>query len=138
MALIAATLWLPGAAPLASLEVTVTGLRSAKGLVQLCLTAAPAHFPDCAGDPAGRHLVVPAATAMPLRFDGLPAGRYAIALFHDENGNGRLDTRFGMPTEGFGFSNNPRISFGPPRFAAARFTIGGASVAETVRVRYLF
>jgi uncharacterized protein (DUF2141 family) len=130
-------LWLAGAAPLASLEATVAGLRSAKGLVQACLTAAPAHFPDCAKDPAARRLTVPAGTTV-LRFADLPPGTYAIALFHDENGNGRLDTRFGVPTEGFGFSNNPRILFGPPSFATARFAVGGTPVAVTVRIRYLF
>ena len=66
----------------------------------------------------------------------MPAGSYAIALFHDENGNGRVDTRFGIPTEGVGFSNNPRLWFGPPSFAAARFAVTDQPRAETVKMRY--
>ncbi len=126
-----------GMASPGSVEIAITGLRSAKGLVQVCLTTVPAYFPDCTRDPAARHLAVAAARPV-LRFDDLPAGSYAIALFHDENGNGRMDTRFGLPTEGFGFSNNPRTYWGPPSFAAARFVVGSAAVAETVRIRYIF
>ena len=132
-----AGLALQSGAPLGSIELTVAGLRSAHGLIQVCLTAAPAHFPDCAKDPAARRATVQAGVTV-LRFADLPAGDYAIALFHDENGNGVLDTRFRVPVEGFGFSNNPRVYFGPPSFAAARFAVGDGRVAETVRVRYLF
>jgi uncharacterized protein (DUF2141 family) len=127
---------LPGAASPGSVELSVAGLRSAKGLIQVCLTADPKHFPDCKGDPAARHLTAPAAKATGLRFDDLPAGSYAISLFHDENGNGKVDTRLGIPTEGVGFSNNPRLWFGPPSFAAARFTVTDQPVAETVKMKY--
>jgi len=50
-----------------------------------------------------------------LRFDSLSPGPRAVRLFHDENSNGKLDTNFfGIPTEGYGFSNNPRSRFGEP------------------------
>lgn len=128
---------LPAAAPpTGSVELKVAGLRSAKGLVQVCLTGDARHFPDCNGDSASRHLTVPAAAAADLRFDGLAPGAYAIALFHDENGDGKLDTRFGMPTEGFGFSNNPRSWFGAPSFASARFAVTDRAIVETVKLRY--
>lgn len=63
-------------------------------------------------------------------------GLYAVALFHDENANGRLDKFAGVPREGLGFSNNPRIRFGPPSFAQARLAISGSDVSIPVRVRY--
>ena len=37
----------------------------------------------------------------------------------DQNGNGKLDTMLGIPREGIAFSHDPRLAFGPPRFAAA-------------------
>lgn len=47
----------------------------------------------------------------------LPPGTYAISVFLDENGNGKLDQNvIGIPKERFGFSNNPRILTGPPSF----------------------
>jgi len=52
-----------------------------------------------------------------VRFDSLLPGPKAVRLFHDENSNGTLDTNFfGIPTEGYGFSNNPRSRFGEPSF----------------------
>ena len=56
----------------------------------------------------------------------LPAGRYAIKLFVDLNGNGEVNTNFlGVPKEPFGFSNNAMGKFGPPSFDAAAFTFEG-------------
>jgi uncharacterized protein (DUF2141 family) len=123
-------------APLASLDLGVSGLRSTKGLVRVCLTADSRHFPACDKDPQARHLSVAADAAKAMRFDELPSGRYAVALFHDENGNGRIDTRFGIPAEGVGFSNNPRLLFGPPSFAAASVALTDARVDQTVKLRY--
>jgi uncharacterized protein (DUF2141 family) len=125
---------LPGFSPSARVDVGLAGLRSERGFVQACLTADPKHFPDCEGDPAARKLTVAAGAA--LAFEALPSGRYAVALFHDENGNGKLDTRFGIPTEGVGFSRNPRLMFGPPGFAAAEFAVTNQAVSETVKVKY--
>lgn len=56
-------------------------------------------------------------------FEGLEAGNYAIKLFHDENDNGQLDTNFiGLPTEGYGFSNNAG-RFGPAEYEEAVFSV---------------
>lgn len=136
-ALALAALAVGGAAPLASLDLDLAGLRSQRGLVQVCVTGDPAHFPGCDHDPAAHRLTVPAARAATVHVPDLPSGAYAVALIHDENGNGRLDTRFGIPTEGFGFSNNPRILFGPPSFAAARIMVGAGETDETVKLHYM-
>lgn len=125
-----------GTSPPGKVEVALTGLRSTHGKIQACLTLRADIFPDCQADPAARRLTVPAG--QPLSFGDLPSGAYALALIHDENGNGRLDTRLGIPIEGFGFSRNPVILFGPPRFAAARFAVTGGESDQTVKVRYLF
>lgn len=124
-----------GAAPPASLEIRVEGLRSARGVIQLCLVRDAAHFPDCTGDPAA-HKATVAVGALPIRIEGLPSGDYAFALVHDENGNGKLDTMLGIPREGIAFSHDPRLAFGPPRFAAARFTLSGGSATEIVHMKY--
>jgi uncharacterized protein (DUF2141 family) len=105
-------------------------------MVQACLTTDPKHFPDCKGDPGARHLTV--AAGAPLHFDDLPSGHYAISLFHDENGNGKLDTRFGMPMEGVGFSRNPHLFFGPPSFSAAQFAVTNVAVGQMVKLKYFF
>ena len=131
----------PGDPPVAEhdLAVTVTGLRSGKGKVMACLASAPAAFPDCKGPGVARHLVVAAAKgAVELDFGPVPAGTYAISLFHDENGNGKLDTMMMIPREGYGFSRDAAVRFGPPRFAAAAFAVGNAPARQTLKVRYIF
>jgi len=50
----------------------------------------------------------------------VPPGRYAIVVIHDENENQKLDRNFfGIPKEGFGFSNNPRVIFSAPSWQTA-------------------
>ena len=130
---------LVGATAPGSVDAGVVGLRSLKGQILVCMTTRADHFPDCQDDPQARRMKVPAATATELKFTGLPTGNYAIALIHDENGNNKLDTFVGIPREGFGFSRNPVIRFGPPKFDAAQFPVGGgAQVGTSVRVKYMF
>lgn len=105
-------------------------------MLRLCLTREPGNFPDCRDGAAAITRNVP-ASAPHIRFEGLAPGDYALAVIHDENGNARLDTMVGIPREGFGFSQNPRIGFGPPRFAAARFAVVPGGPGQQVRIRYL-
>ncbi|WP_373487279.1 DUF2141 domain-containing protein [Blastomonas sp.] len=136
LALAATALWaLPGAAPLNDLNIAVDGLRSSKGLLQLCLTANERSFPDCNDDPAARKLTAQAREGV-ARFNGLPPGQYALAIIHDENGNNKLDTFAGIPKEGIGFSRNPSFSFGPPRFAKVLFIAQGEGINQRVRIKY--
>ncbi len=128
---------LMGAMPVARLDVAIDRLRSAKGFVRVCLTADPANFPACVDDADAVTRSVPAGTHG-ISFDALPVGAYALAVIHDENGNARLDTFAGIPREGFGFSRNPPIRFGAPRFAAARFELAGDAALQQVRMRYIF
>ena len=103
-----------------------------------CLTTHPDKFPNCQDDPNARRMTVLTRQAAMLKFDGLPSGTYALALIHDENGNGKLDTMMGIPKEGFGFSNNPAIRFGPPSFKSAEVAVTSGQVDRTVKVKYLF
>ncbi len=123
-------------APDAALTIGVTGLRSQHGMLMICLTRLPDHFPDCAGDPDRRHYVVPVSEAGGVRIGALPPGDYALALIHDENGNRRLDTFAGIPREGVGFSENPPLRFGPPSFRSARFAVGDVAIWQQVRIKY--
>lgn len=104
--------------------------------MRVCLTADPANFPNCVDDKDAVTRSVP-ATAASLTIPGLVPGAYAVAVIHDENGNARLDTFAGIPREGFGFSRNPVIRFGPPRFAAAQFPMHAGAEKQQVRIRYL-
>ncbi|WP_338466923.1 DUF2141 domain-containing protein [Novosphingobium sp. ZN18A2] len=121
-----------------TVSVTVEGLRSARGQVLACLTANPRDFPDCNKDPAARHLSIAAAPGETLVFRDVPPGRYALSMFHDENGNGKLDKLLMMPKEGFGFSRDAPVRFGPPSFKAAAFDVSKVDVRTQIRMRYMF
>ena len=67
---------------------------------------------------------------------GIPQGTYAIACYHDENDNGKLDSNFlGIPKEGTGASNNARGSIGPPKFKDAKFQLV-SDTSLTIKINY--
>lgn len=134
LALVSAT------ASAADLTITIKGLRGVVGNVALCVFAEEgsdtALFPDCEkGKPLRSATLKIADGTASVTYTGLKDGAYAVALIHDENANGRLDTNFlGIPTEGIGVSNNPRL-FGKPAYGEARFTLSGKA-AVTIQVKY--
>lgn len=128
---------LPAAAatPTGAVDARFEGLRSAKGVLRICLTTNPDRFPNCKGDPTAITRSISAASPH-LGIPDLPAGDYAIAVIHDENDNGKLDTFAGIPREGIGFSRNPKLAFGPPSFASARFSVSGQAAPQAIRLKY--
>ena len=137
-ALIAASLTGAAVPPGADVRVDVTGLRSAKGVVRACMTSHPSHFLDCEGDDGSHSVVVAAGKSVRLDFGDVAPGRYAIAIVHDENSNGKIDRAFGlMPKEGYGFSRDAPVRMGPPKFEQAAFEVGGAPVRQTIKMRYM-
>jgi uncharacterized protein (DUF2141 family) len=124
------------AEPTPSVDVSLTGLRSAKGQVLVCLTANPKGFPDCTKDKSAVRLAVKAANAARFSLTVPASGTYAIALVHDENSNNKMDMALFLPKEGFGFSRNPAIGMGPPKFAAASFAVNGP-VSQSIKMKYM-
>lgn len=111
----------------ATLEIEVSGLRSAEGMVMLAIyDSAEAWMKK----PLRGAMVQPGADGKAvIRVENLPDGDYAFSLLHDANGNRKMDSNLlGMPIEAYGFSNNASGSFGPPNFEAARFSLKGEAV----------
>ena len=122
--------------PTATVDLRVDGLRNDRGLVHACLTREPDHFPRCEQDPRSVTLTGPAG-AHRLTVGDLPPGTYAIAVFHDENSNRKLDKFLGVPREGFGFSRNPVIRFGPPKFEQVNIKLASGLTRQAVRMQYI-
>ena len=117
--------------------ITVTDLRSTKGVVRACMTTREDIFPKCIKDPASHRTVVPAGEKVEIRFSGVKPGNYAIALLHDENDNGKADRALGMmPKEGYGFSRDAPVKMAPPKFNDAVFTQGEGTNRMTIKMRY--
>jgi uncharacterized protein (DUF2141 family) len=126
-----------GNLPGATVEVSVSGLRSAKGNLLVCLTSNPKHFPDCGKDPKALKQSVAAANAQAIQFEGVAPGTYALALVHDENSNDKMDIAVFLPKEGFAFSRNPAVVFGPPKFGAAQFKVTTGDISQKVTMKYM-
>ncbi len=121
-----------------SVHVTVTNLRNLKGVVHACMSADPERFTRCEEGDGSYQATRRAAEGLTFVFDNVAPGTYAIALLHDENENDRIDRFLSMvPREGFGFSHDAPVSFGPPNFDDASFEVGSANVRQTIRMRYL-
>ena len=122
----------------AELVIEIRGIRSDAGRVYVAVHAPREgeEFPYAEGMFAG---VQQRAHAGDMRFvlRDLPAGRYAVNAFHDENGNGDLDANvLGIPKEGYGFANDPPTPFGPPDFAEAAVTVGDAPATAAMTMSY--
>lgn len=120
------------------LTVQVSGLRAAVGEVAITL------YPDDKRRflaPKGKLLRIraPAKTPTTTACFFLPSpGFYAVAVYHDSNGDHDLNrTLTGLPAEGFGFSNDPSTKVGLPSFKAVRFQAGAGESAIRIKLRYL-
>jgi uncharacterized protein (DUF2141 family) len=139
---------LPPSSAASELRVVVEGIRSGSGTIMVGLydtsegfAAAIKHSTEAGllndkGRRVGMALRA-AAGVQTIVFADLPPRRYAIIVFHDENDNGRLDENaWGVPTEGYGFSNNAQGFLGAPSFAAAGITLGEKNQSIAISLIY--
>ncbi|WP_333796767.1 DUF2141 domain-containing protein [Rheinheimera sp.] len=104
------------------LDLNIHQLKNPQGTLHVALYNNEANY-EAGQQPVAVHKVAVSSNKVQLQFDGLAAGTYAIKIMHDENNNGELDKNmFGIPTEGYGFSNNGG-QFGPASFSEAAFTV---------------
>lgn len=124
------------AAPNSLLTVEIGGLRNQNGTLCLSLFSSEQGFPNQSDQaPASRCIQAGETSAT---FDQLAPGRYAVAVFHDANKDGKLNTGFlGIPKEGFGFSRNPRIATRAPSFRDTAFLVSGESTKIQINLKYL-
>jgi uncharacterized protein (DUF2141 family) len=95
------------------LTVRVTGVRNAKGDIQLELFRDAAGFPEASKAFRVQQAEIdPQSLSAEAVFDQIPPGTYAVYAFHDENMNGKLDKILGAPREGYGVSNDPQKRMG--------------------------
>jgi uncharacterized protein (DUF2141 family) len=112
----------PAATATYTLTVTVSGVRSGNGRIMAGLLKADRTAGTAAS--AGGTMAPAVEGTTVLTFAGLAEGDYAVRLFHDENGDGEMGMNlFGIPTEGYGFSNAARARFGPPAFSEMKVEV---------------
>ncbi len=119
----------------ATLTITVTDIRNTKGSIAVGLYTSKESFLKKTS--IGK-AVKASGTEVKVVFENLRAGEYAISIIHDENNNKDLDrNRLGLPKEGYGFGNNAKSRFGPPKYDEVKILIKDQPVSQTVEMKYL-
>ncbi len=121
-----------------SLHVEIAGIRSGEGEVNCALWDTEEGFPGPSPLNGGAVERPAKSGSIWCVYESLPAGRYAVSAFHDENGNGTIDLSVvGAPKEGFGTTNNVAAFARPPTFEEAHVVISdGERVEKQITLRY--
>ena len=120
----------------ADLTVIVSGVRNASGLVSAGIYNSEASFAK-ASQAFASFRIKATQGSISFTVHDLPPGHYAVTAYHDENGNGSLDfDPTGIPTEGYGVSNDAREVLAPPRFARAAFELRDQSKSVMINIMY--
>lgn len=124
--------------PCPGIHVTILGIRNSAGTVDCALFESDQGFPIEVLLSATKVMVMKVReTHARCDFESIPPGTYALAVIHDENMNGKLDTNvLGIPREGYGFSNDAKGWIGAPSFPAASFPYDGQNLEMTIRMHY--
>jgi uncharacterized protein (DUF2141 family) len=122
----------------ACLTVELTGLRSNLGVINIGVFASAEGFPSDVTRAVRSGCFPIKDLPLLLTFEDLPFGHYAATVHHDENMDGELNTNLlGIPTEGIGFSGNPKIWRGVPAFDRTQFEFSSDSPKVSIRMKYL-
>ncbi|NOX32977.1 MAG: DUF2141 domain-containing protein [Deltaproteobacteria bacterium] len=116
-----------------TITVEVSDINDPKGLISIGVYSNEEGFPDKGKEYKGMDVKVTGKT-IACTFKDVVFGTYAIGIFHDTNSNLKFDKNFfGIPTEGYAFSNNVFGVMGtPPDFKDASFQLGGD---KTIKIK---
>ena len=123
--LIFSSLLLTSALVANELTIEVDRLLNSQGEISIGLYDNANSFTKPSKVYKGAHIRI-SDSKLRYTFADIPNGVYAISLFHDENENNKIDKNFlGIPTEGYGFSNNIRPTFRAATFDESKFDLKG-------------
>jgi uncharacterized protein (DUF2141 family) len=112
----------------------VTGLRTEKGQVRIAVFNSSEMW--LGEQPLYSSTIKVDSQSVVWKITDVPYGDYGIAVFHDENKNGKMDKNLlGMPLEPYGFSNNVRATFGPPRWEKGKFPVRNPTTEISIEVK---
>lgn len=119
------------------LSIQVDGLQNQEGQICMSLFNNRNGFPDQANTAVTSQCVEATAGQPMITFRDLVPGSYAVVVLHDMNSDNEMNQNFlGIPNEGFGFSGNPVIRFGPPEFDEALVVVAGPRTDIQVQLKY--
>ncbi len=117
------------------IDVKITNLLNTNGNVLIGLYNKESSFSNMSKIFKGTEERISNDT-LQYTFTDIPNGTYAIAIIHDENKNSNLDKNFfGIPSEGYGFSNNIRPTFRSASFDESKFKLS-SNTNITIKMGY--
>lgn len=116
----------------------ISGFKNDKGVCRACLFNNPASFTGESGQPF-KCIALPVSNLSAQAVFNVPAGTYALFIFHDANSNNKMDKNFlGIPKEGYGASKNKLPFAGAPTYDDNKFMVDDkATVRLNVKIRNL-
>jgi uncharacterized protein (DUF2141 family) len=118
-----------------TLLVMVQGFKNTDGQLLVALYNNAGEFLD--KDPFEGSTTLISANQELIKFENIPYGDYAVVVLHDINKDGKLDKNIlGIPTEGYGFSNNAMDKYGPPSWMQASFVFAERAEAKVIDLQY--
>ncbi|AWX44392.1 hypothetical protein HME9304_01392 [Flagellimonas maritima] len=117
-----------------SITVTVNGIEKQKGQIVFMLFDREEGFPKEVDKAFKKGIVSTFDTSATYTFENIPNGKYAIAVFQDENKDGEIETNFiGMPKEPVGASNMTKM--GKPSFSKCAVQLQEPS--KSIRLKFI-
>ena len=118
-----------------TVQFNIEGIQHDKGKLYIQLFKGENNFKK--GKAHNEAIVNAKKGQLTVTFNNVEPGDYAIRYFHDENSNRDFDNNmFGMPIEGYGFSNNAPVNFGPPSYQQMTFVVSNVAVINSSTVNY--
>ncbi len=121
------------------ITLIIDGFTNKNGQACISVFASNKGFPSNGNDAIQKRCVNITEIPVVMTFDNLQPGSYAVAVLHDANRDNMANRNgLGIPTEGFGFSQNPAILTGPPKFNDAAVVVAGDNTNINIKLKYLF
>ena len=118
----------------ATLTIHVDGVAP-QGIVRLGLYT-QAAYPDDKSEPLASADVTAVAGETVVTLANITPGTYAIEVFQDLNGNGKMDTGFlGLPKEPYGFSRDAKPRLSKPDFSRVKFDVAAGANSQTLHLQ---
>lgn len=119
------------------LTLQVAGIRGNQGSLCYKVFANAQGFPNGNQGAVKRQCSKILGSAMSFNVGSLRSGSYAVAIYHDKNGNGKFDRNsVGMPIEGYGFSQNPIVTNRAPNFGDCLVLLAGSGLTTQIKLQY--
>lgn len=122
------------AIPGGTIQISISDIQNEGGIMMVALFTPDDEFLEV--PTYAREIPVNAESEIMVELMDIPAGTYAVSIYHDLNSNGELDTNiFGIPKEPVGFSNDYFPKFGPPKYKNAAIQFDKSEMRITINLK---